>query len=519
MAERTPFMRLRGLEIHYGPVRALSGVDLDIHQGSIHAIIGENGAGKSTLLKAISGVQTPTNGQIEVQGTPTLFSNAIDAQDAGISCIFQEMSLVPDLTVAENILLANPPMRFGLINRRAQREAVAGLLDRVGAGGVSPDTMVRDLPLSRRQLVEIAKGLARDPKLLIFDESTSALTNSDTRHILDLVRQLRNEQMAILYVSHRMGEIRELADECSVFRSGEKVQSFETTSRSDGEIVEMMLGRSVESSFPPLSAVKPAAPIVEIDQLSWDGVLKDVQVSAQPGEVVGIGGLDGQGQHELLLALFGTLKGLQGRIRLAGTSSDSATPASRVRNTPTMAYVPEDRGSLGLAQQMSIGDNILLASKSSYLADFLRPNGFNARRLLDGIKKLKVKADTPNQPAFTLSGGNQQKVVLAKWLLDQPDIFLLDDPTRGIDVGTKQEIFHLLQDLAASGCTVFLYSSDYQELANCCHRVLVFYEGQVSHELSGPMLTESNLVNAAFNLPLQEPDQDQSASPKVEMIG
>ena len=518
MVERTPFMRLRELEIHYGPVRALSGVNLDIYEGSIHAIIGENGAGKSTLLKAISGVQKPTHGQIEVRGMPAQFSNAIDAQRAGISCIFQEMSLVPDLTVAENILLSNPPLRFGLINRRAQRDAVMGLLDRVGAGDLAPDTMVRDLPLSRRQLVEIAKGLARDPKLLIFDESTSALTNSDTRHILDLARELRDEGMAILYVSHRMGEIRELVDECSVFRSGEKVQSFEANTRTDAEIVEMMLGRSVESSFPPLAAVQPDDPIVEIDGLSWDGVLKNVQLSAQRGEVVGIGGLDGQGQHELLLALFGTLKGTQGHIRLAGSSADSATPAQRVRTTPTMAYVPEDRGSLGLAQQMSIGDNILLASKSGYLADFLRPAGHNAGRLLDGIKKLKVKADTPRQPAFTLSGGNQQKVVLAKWLLDRPDILLLDDPTRGIDVGTKQEIFVLLQDLAASGCTIFLYSSDYQELANCCHRVLVFYEGHVSHELSGDMLTESNLVNAAFNLPLQKPDQGKSTAKTGEMI-
>jgi len=325
--------------------------------------------------------------------------------------------------------------------------------------------------------------------------------------------------MAILYGSHRMGEIRELADACSVFRSGRKVESFETTTRTDAEIVEMMLGRSVESSFPPLSAVKPQAPSVEIDGLNWDGVLKNVTLSAQPGEVVGIGGLDGQGQHELLLALFGTLKGTQGTIRLAGASADRATPAQRVRNTPTMAYVPEDRGSLGLAQQMSIGDNILLASKASYGADFVRPAGFNARRLRDGIKALKVKAETPHQPAFTLSGGNQQKVVLAKWLLDRPDILLLDDPTRGIDVGTKQEIFVLLQDLAASGCTVFLYSSDYQELANCCHRVLVFYEGQVSHELSGEMLTESNLVNAAFNLPLQLPGVETTSHATEEVIG
>ncbi|WP_424971634.1 sugar ABC transporter ATP-binding protein [Dinoroseobacter sp. S76] len=506
MTGDAPFMRLRDLEVHYGPVRALSGVDLDIRAGRIHAIIGENGAGKSTLLKAIAGVQPPTHGRIEINGAPVAFANAVQAQRAGVSCIFQEMSLVPDLSVADNILLADPPMRFGLINRRAQRRQVARLLERVGASDLNPNTMVRDLPLSRRQLVEIAKGLARDPKLLIFDESTSALTNSDTRHILSLACQLRDEGLAILYVSHRMGEIRELADECSVFRSGRKVESFDANARSDSEIVEMMLGRSIEASFPPLSSVHGDDTLVEIDQLSWAGVLQDVRASARRGEIVGIGGLDGQGQHELLLALFGALKGTEGSLRLAGTDANTATPAERVRRTPTMAYVPEDRGSLGLAQQMSIGDNILLASKAGYIADVLRAPGRNESRLSDVMTKLKVKAASPRQPAFTLSGGNQQKVVLAKWLLETPDILLLDDPTRGIDVGTKQEIFVLLQELAAAGCTIFLYSSDYQELANCCHRVLVFYEGRVSHELSGEMLTENNLVNAAFNLPLQAVD-------------
>lgn len=503
MTDGIPFIKLRDLAIHYGPVCALSEVDLDIHAGRIHAIIGENGAGKSTLLKALAGIQLPSCGHIEVDGSPTRFATAKDAQRAGISCVFQEMSLVPDLSVADNILLLNPPVRYGIIDRRAQREIVTELLARVGAGDLHPDSFVRDLPLSRRQLVEIAKGLATNPRLLILDESTSALTNSDTRHILGLVRELRDDGMAILYVSHRMGEIRELADECTVFRSGRKVESFEANTRSDEEIVEMMLGRSIEASFPPLSTAPNGPPVVSVEALAWDGVLTDVSASVRRGEIVGIGGLDGQGQHELLLALFGALKGVEGEIRLSETNADNATPARRIRQSPTMAYVPEDRGTLGLAQQMSIGDNILLASKSGYLADFLRSPGHNADRLAAVIDKLKVKASSPHQAAFTLSGGNQQKVVLAKWLLDRPDILLLDDPTRGIDVGTKQEIFVLLQELAKAGCAIFLYSSDYQELANCCHRVLVFYEGRVSHELAGHMLTENNLINAAFNLPLQ----------------
>lgn len=518
MTKSIPFMRLHDLAIHYGSVCALSDVDLDILPGRIHAIIGENGAGKSTLLKALAGIKSPSQGRIEIDGKATQFAGAHDAQRAGISCVFQEMSLVPDLNVADNILLNSPPMRFGMINRKSQRDRAMALLERVGAHDLDPDTLVRDLSLSRRQLVEIAKGLAAEPRLLILDESTSALTNSDTRHILKMVRELADDGMAILYVSHRMGEIRELADECSVFRSGRKVESFQADTRSDTEIVEMMLGRSIEASFPTLSTPPDGPALIEVRNLAWDNVLTDVSVSVRRGEIVGIGGLDGQGQHDLLLALFGALKGVEGEIRLEGEPLNDGTPAGRVRRSPTMAYVPEDRGTLGLAQQMTIGDNILLASKSSYLRDFLRPPGYNAKRLAEVIEKLKVKVSSPNQAAFTLSGGNQQKVVLAKWLLDQPDILLLDDPTRGIDVGTKQEIFVLLKELAEAGCAIFFFSSDYQELANCCHRALVFYEGRVSHELTGQMLNENNLINAAFNLPLQQPGNASAAQVSQETI-
>jgi ribose transport system ATP-binding protein len=267
----------------------------------------------------------------------------------------------------------------------------------------------------------------------------------------------------------------------------------------------MMLGRSIEASFPP-KANRPddAAVMIETRQLAWLPELTDISVSIRKGEIVGIGGLDGQGQHDFLLALFGVLKGLEGEIYLAGKPQHNAPPATRIRQRPSMAYVPEDRGVYGLVQQMSVGDNIQLANKDSYLVDALRPKAQAKQRIEAAIARLKIKVSSPDQPAFALSGGNQQKAVLAKWLADKPDILLLDDPTRGIDVGTKQEIFVLLQDLAAEGCTILLYSSDYQELCNCCHRVLVFYEGKISHTLEGAMLTENNLINAAFNLPLTQ---------------
>lgn len=515
----TPIFGLSRVSVNYGPVQALSEVDLDIFPGQVHAIIGENGAGKSTLLKAIAGIQEPSDGSLLLDGQVCHFARAQQAQAAGISCVFQEMSLIPDLSIAENILLLNPPRRFGIVNRKAQNLQVIDLLKRVGAGDLHPSTLVRHLPLSKKQLVEIAKGLASNPRLLILDESTSALSNQDTKTILDLVRTLRDEGLAILYVSHRMSEIRELADQCSIFRDGRKIKTFPASMHTDSDIVEMMLGRSIEASFPPKSVPqRDAPPVISIDHLAWQPSLKDISVTVRKGEIVGIGGLDGQGQHDFLLALFGALKGLEGEISLMGTSSKGTTPASRVRQNPSMAYVPEDRGIYGLAQQMSVGENILLVDKESYLQDFFRSKAQDKQRLKFAIERLNIKVSSHRQPVFALSGGNQQKVVLAKWLADMPDILLLDDPTRGIDVGTKQEIFILLQELATAGCTILLYSSDYQELCNCCHRVLVFYEGKVSHELQGDLLSENNLINAAFNLPLQAhwPCDDTGVARKVQ---
>lgn len=512
-AQSAPLLRMVDVSVNYGPVRAMSDVSLDILPGRIHAIIGENGAGKSTLLKTIAGTKSPSEGHFEINGRRVELTNAHQAQSEGISCVFQEMSLIPDLSVAENIQLLNPPRRFGLIDRRQQRRNVRSLLDLVGAGDLDPDTLIKDLPLSRQQLVEIAKGLAADPKLLILDESTSALTNSDTQHILGLVRKLRDQGMAILYVSHRLGEIRELADDCTVFRGGRKIETFPMDSRSDNEIVELMLGRSIEAAFPPLVPLPEGAPtLIDIENLAWDGVLKNLSANVRRGEIVGIGGLDGHGQHDFLLALFGALKGLEGNVLVEGTLLGATPPSSRIRQKTSMAFVPEDRGTYGLAQQMSVGDNILLADRNSYFSNFFRQRGSGASKLQDAIDKLKIKVSSPNQPAFELSGGNQQKIVLAKWLVDTPDILLLDDPTRGIDVGTKLEIFELLQELAAKGCAILLYSSDYQELCHCCHRVLVFYEGSISHEIQGDLLTETNLVNAAFNLPLVPSDAKPLAS-------
>ena len=364
-----------------------------------------------------------------------------------------------------------------------------------------PHAFVRDLPLSRRQLVEIAKGLACNPRVLILDESTSALTEHDSQHILKLARQLADRGLAILYVSHRMGEIEQLADDCTIFRDGRKVDSFVFKTKTRDDMVKMMMGRAVDASLPkPAPLASNAETIMRLKNLSWAPALNGVELALRRGEVLGIGGLDGQGQHEILLAIFGALKGLDGEIELAGIPATKKQPFKRMTAAPRMAYVPEDRGSHGLVQSMSVGDNILLCDTDGYASDLVRKTGKSRERIKRAIERLKIRVSSSAQPAHQLSGGNQQKIVLAKWLECHPEIFLLDDPTRGIDIGTKKEIFHLLHQLASEGCGILLYSSDQKELCQACHRVLVLYEGRIVSMLEGDALTEENLVNAAFNL-------------------
>ncbi|MGH8800628.1 MAG: ATP-binding cassette domain-containing protein, partial [Casimicrobiaceae bacterium] len=307
---------MQGVSKRYGGVRALQDADLVIEAGRIHAVLGENGAGKSTLIKIIAGVVAPDEGRMLLDGHPVSFASPAAANAAGIACIFQELSLIPDLSVADNIAISNPPRRFGLIDRRAQRRMAEEALARAGADNIHPSALVKDLSLSRRQMVEIAKALARKPRILILDEATSALTAADVTRIYGVLKRLRAEGLALLYISHRMHEIAELADECTVFCNGRSVASFAAGTRTDNEIVELMIGREYDAAFPPRTSrvASDAAPRLEVRHLSWTDRLSDVSLQLSAGEVIGLGGLDGQGQRELLLALFGVLQGTTGQV-------------------------------------------------------------------------------------------------------------------------------------------------------------------------------------------------------------
>jgi ribose transport system ATP-binding protein len=497
-----PLLEMRGVSKRYGGVRALENADLTIEAGRIHAVLGENGAGKSTLIKIMAGVVAPDEGRMLLDGTPVSFAAPSDAQAAGICCIFQELSLIPDLSVADNIAISDPPRRFGLIDRRAQRRVAEEALARAGADNIHPSARVKDLPLSRRQMVEIAKALARKPRILILDEATSALTAADVTRIYAVLKRLRADGLALVYISHRMHEIAELADECTVFRNGRSVACYAAGTKSDAEIIELMIGRELAAEFParPVGAASAAPPRLEASHLGWDDRLHDISFRLHAGEVVGLGGLDGQGQRELLLALFGVLRGTTGQVSIDGKPVAITRPSVAKRQDIRMALIPEDRKSEGLMLPMSVRDNLAFAAQDSLSRWGVVDRTAELEAVERVVRRLAIRTDGTLVPAGSLSGGNQQKLVIGKWLMVGPRILLLNDPTRGIDVGTKQELYLLLRELAAAGAAILFYSTDVDELVGCCDRVLVMVDGAIRCELAGAAITEHALVSSALNL-------------------
>ncbi len=494
------FLVLSGISKRYGGVRALDNVDFSCGRGKIHAVLGENGAGKSTLIKIIAGVVPPDAGELRLDGTLRAFPNPAAAAVAGIVCIFQELSLMPDLSVADNISILSPPRRFGMIDNRAQRRRAEALLAEVGCEDVNPLLRVRDLPLSRRQMVEIAKALGQKPQLLILDEATSALTRADVEKVYALLAQLKMENVAILYITHRMHEVEALADRASVFRNGRHIETFDKGARSTAEIVQLMIGRDIATQYPPKPVRPRPAPALKIENLGWDNRLAGISLDVGAGEVVGLGGLDGQGQRTLLLALFGVLRGVTGRVTVNGRAVRPGSPAQAKTREIGIALVPEDRKTEGLMLPMSVTDNLAIASLPSLSTGPFVDGGKEKSAVDAAISRLRIRVGAKSDAVSTLSGGNQQKVVIAKWLMTEPRIILLNDPTRGIDVGTKQELYRLVRELADQGAAVLFYSTDYDELIGCCDRVAIMYDGRILRELAGDDLNETNIIASALNI-------------------
>src|ERR1700732_1640963 len=352
-----PFLRLEGVTKRYGGVTALANIDFACSLGTIHAVVGEKGAGKSALMKIIAGVIRPDEGRIYLDGTLVQFASPADAARHGIACIFQELSLLPDLSVSDNISIASPPRHFGLIDQRRQRARARDILREIGCPDIHPSERVKDLPLSRQQMVEIAKALVRQPRLIIMDEATSALTAKDVEQLYKIIRQLRDRGIAILYISHRMHEIAALADICSVFRNGRHIDTFPMGTRTTAEIVPLMIGREVNRAYPPKPTLNGTASLfesrspasaLEVVNLSWEPILNGISLAVAKGEIVGLGGLDGQGQSELLLALFGVLRGVDGEVLINGLRFSIEHPRQAKGSKVRMALIPEDRKTQGL---------------------------------------------------------------------------------------------------------------------------------------------------------------------------
>ncbi|MBY3307988.1 sugar ABC transporter ATP-binding protein [Rhizobium laguerreae] len=497
-------IELSGISKSYDGVPALKDVSLTIERGMVHAILGENGAGKSTLMKLLAGVISHDAGTIKVDGETQQFNSPRDAARLGIICMFQELSLMPHLTVGDNLVLGDGGKLMAWIGR-GERRAARSSLDSVGGSHISLSVRIADLPLADRQLVEIAKAIHRRPRLLILDEATSALTAERVETVFGVIRSLRDAGTAILFISHRMYEIDALADRVSVFRNGRHIETFPAGSHSRDAMISLMIGQPLTELFPQRTAAPSpdVAPILSCRGLRWAPAIDGVDLDVRPGEIIGLGGLDGQGQQHLMHALFGVLRGVEGSISLDGKALQAVTPLRAKARGTDIALVPEDRKTEGLVLNMSIADNLRLAALDRKPFGLLSANSDADQAVEKLVDRLSLTYGALHDPVKTLSGGNQQKVVLAKWLALGPRCLLLMDPTRGIDVRTKAQIYRLLQELAGEGMAILLQSTDYEELIHLCHRVHVFYHGRSKRELSGADLTPDALIEAALNAKAQ----------------
>jgi ribose transport system ATP-binding protein len=495
-----PLLSATGIGKRFGGVVALHDAAFACEAGEIHALLGENGAGKSTMVKILCGVYAPDGGTLTYKGQPVSFANPAAAAAVGIVPVFQELSLVPDLSVAENLFLGREPRtRLGLVDKRRMERGAEALFARLGFSGIDPTALVKELSLAERQLAEIAKAVGREPAVLILDEATSALNRAQVEQVFAAVKRLCERGVAVVFISHRMDEVRELCDRATVFRDGQDVGTVDVATAPAGEIVRMMIGRPLREVFPPRPPRTEApAPLLEVRGLSWGDDLRDVSFTLHAGEILGLSGLEGQGQGDLLFALFGVYAGVAGEVRLGGKPVHPV--GARGAMAAGLALVPEDRKTQGLILPLPVGENITLSTLPRVSRHGLVDPALEDDATGRMQEALAIKTAGMDVPVRFLSGGNQQKVAIAKWLLTGAEAFLLYDPTRGIDVGAKGEIYALMRRLAAEGKGILFFSTDLAEIVGLCDRALVMVEGRIARELSGIDLSEANLVGAAVGV-------------------
>jgi len=489
-----PLLDVEGICKSFPGVRALHEVGFSVGQGEVVAVIGENGAGKSTLMKILAGVQPPDRGTIRVEGETASIGSVQDGLALGIALIHQELNLATNLGVGANIFLGREPRRAGVIDEREIATRSRDYLELVGLD-VDPSMIVGDLTIGRQQLVEIAKALSVDAKILIMDEPTSSLSQGEAERLFEVVKDLRERGVSVIYISHRLGEVKELADRVVVLRDGENAGDLDRDEIEHDRMVSLMVGREL-SQFYPHNPQAPGDPVLEVRDLRTPAhPAHPVDFAVRTGEIVGLAGLVGAGRTELMETLFGVTPARTGEIVVKGSVVSIGSPRDAIR--AGLALVPEDRKQQGLVIDMAVRENMSLAAirrdqKNGFL-DFGRE-----REIADSmIARLRVKTPSAGQVARFLSGGNQQKVVLGKWLAMEPSVLLLDEPTRGIDIGAKQEIYALMEELSERGVGILFVSSEMEEILGMSDRALVMHEGRITGELSREELSEEAVMRLA----------------------
>lgn len=487
-------LKMEGISKAFPGVQALSGVRLDLYEGEVHALLGENGAGKSTLMKILTGIYQKDAGIIEYQGKEIEVHTAKEAQNLGISIIHQELNLAPHLTVAQNIFIGREPR--GLLNlfldeKKLNSEA-QNLFDRLNIN-LNPRELVGNLTVAKQQMVEIAKALSFDSKVLVMDEPTAALTDSEIDALFVMIRKLRADGVGVIYISHRMEELKKITDRVSIMRDGTYVGTINTKDATIDQIISMMVGRKIDNNQKPEIKEKSKETVLEVKNLNRGKVIKDVSFKLHKGEIVGFAGLMGAGRTEVARAIFGADLLDSGEIFVKGQKVNIKSPADAVNQG--IGYLSEDRKQFGLMVGMDVKTNIAIAS----MKDFLKPLGWMNTSKINKkseeiVNKLRVKTPSIHQTVKNLSGGNQQKVVIGKWLTRDSDILIFDEPTRGIDIGAKDEIYRLLNELAEQGKSIIMISSELPEVLRLSHRIVVMCEGRITGELQNDEKTTQESI-------------------------
>ena len=489
-------LEAKGISKFFPGVKALQNVNMTLRKGEVHVLIGENGAGKSTLMKILYGIYKADEGELVLRGEKTVIENPRMANEKGISMIHQELSPVTEMTIAENIFLGEEPSRGGgIVNFAEMNRKAKELLDEVGMGNVPPTTLMRQLSTSQQQMVEIAKALSHNSEIIIMDEPTSSITESEVENLFGIIRKLKSEGRCIVYISHKMSELFVIGDVITVFRDGLMVGDFPVSEVDEPKLIKLMVDRDMSEIYPVRQNV-PGETALKVEDICQEGVFEHISFEARKGEILGFAGLIGAGRTEVMNAIFGVTKINSGKISIFDKVIPKQTPA--IMKKAGLGYVTEDRKGSGLVLGMSVRNNIILASLDRLSTGLGIVQDREALKECDSYKDaLSIKTPTMDTLAGALSGGNQQKIVLAKWLMQSPDIIVFDEPTRGIDVGAKSEIYKLIADLAKQGKAIIFISSELPEILGMCDRILVMSEGKITGELDGSEATQEKILELA----------------------